>query len=574
MSSRRAPHDTSATNPVTAYAKAVVSGAQLAGRAVRLACERHLRDLKDGPARGLRFDRAAVTRILKFCAALRMPESGEPFRPLPWQQFVLGSLFGWMVRDGDGWRRRFRGGYLEIGKGAGKTPMGAAVAAYGLVADDEDGAQVLLGGTKKEQAQIAFADSSKMVERSPMLARLVERNLTTLSVPSTGSVLRAVSSEARTLDGWRGHIIIVDELHEHSDPSVLLKLSASTKGRRQPLVLALTNAGHDRTSICWAQHVYALEMLEGTRTDDTFFAYVCQLDACAECRAAGHVAPVDGCEQCDSWKNERTWVKTNPSLPTTPTIEYLRAQVREATGMPARESLVRRLNFCEWLQSFSRWLDLDAWNGCHEEFTDEDLEGLPCFGGLDLGQSDDFSAFVRIWLVEDGRVVVKPRFWIPESALEKYPTRPYDVWGRAGALTVTAGAVADLDQIEEELVELCRAFGVVDCGYDKRFASQMAQHLEGAGLTVTDVPQGFGLNEPLMRLHDLVAGRRLVHDGNPVMTWMAGNAIVRHGMRSEIRLDKENSGDKIDGIAALATALSRALAGPPDVPEPRISVLG
>ncbi len=33
----------------------------------------------------------------------------------------------------------------------------------------------------------------------------------------------------------------------------------------------------------------------------------------------------------------------------------------------------------------------------------------------------------------------------------------------------------------------------------------------------------------------------------------------RHGMRGEIRLDKEKSGDKIDGIAALAMALSRAM---------------
>jgi len=40
---------------------------------------------------------------------------------------------------------------------------------------------------------------------------------------------------------------------------------------------------------------------------------------------------------------------------------------------------------------------------------------------------------------------------------------------------------------------------------------------------------------------------------------MASHAVVRHGMRGEIRLDKEKSGDKVDGIAALSMALSRAI---------------
>ena len=40
---------------------------------------------------------------------------------------------------------------------------------------------------------------------------------------------------------------------------------------------------------------------------------------------------------------------------------------------------------------------------------------------------------------------------------------------------------------------------------------------------------------------------------------MASNAIVRTGARGEIRLDKEKSGDKVDGIAALAMAMSRVI---------------
>jgi hypothetical protein len=66
MSAPRAPHDASPTNPATAYALAVMRGEVITGHAVRRACERHLRDLEEGPARGLRFDRAAAARVLKF----------------------------------------------------------------------------------------------------------------------------------------------------------------------------------------------------------------------------------------------------------------------------------------------------------------------------------------------------------------------------------------------------------------------------------------------------------------------------------------------------------------------------
>jgi len=241
------------------------------------------------------------------------------------------------------------------------------------------------------------------------------------------------------------------------------------------------------------------------------------------------------------------------------TLEYLREQVREAVGMPGKESLVRRLNFCEWLESHSRWLDMEAWHACAGDVTDADLAGQPCYGGLDLGQSDDFSAFVRLWTLEDGRMVVRCRFWLPRSALTLFPSRPYDVWRRSGHLVVTEGDVTDYDQVEAEMIALCRESGVREIAYDKRFASQMALHLEGAGLTVIDTPQGFALNEALRRIHDLVKEQQLVHGRDPILSWMASNAVVRHGMRGEIRLDKEKSGDKVDGIAALAMAVSRAI---------------
>src|SRR4030095_4060246 len=194
-------------NPGTPFPLSVHDGVIVAGHAVRQACQRHLHDLREGPTRGLRFSRKAVDRVVRFFSALRLGagvRAGGPFTLQPWQVFVVGSLFGWLGPDGS---RRFRSAYLEAGKGSGKTPLSAAVALFGLVADKEPGAQGLIGANTREQANICYDDARKMVDASPMLSRLIDPSVTTLSVPSTNSFLRAVSAEGRPLDGHRGHII-------------------------------------------------------------------------------------------------------------------------------------------------------------------------------------------------------------------------------------------------------------------------------------------------------------------------------------------------------------------------------
>ncbi len=136
-----------------------------------------------------------------------------------------------------------------------------------------------------------------------------------------------------------------------------------------------------------------------------------------------------------------------------------------------------------------------AWRKCKGNVSEADLAGLPCFGGLDLGQSDDLSAFVRLWCHPDGRKFVRANFWIPQAAIERFKTRPYDAWRRSGWLTVTQGDITDFDQVEAEVAKLCHESGVRQLAYDKKFASQLALHLQGQGIKMVDTPQGFQLNE-------------------------------------------------------------------------------
>ena len=531
----------------TRYAYDVVRKAIVAGPLVRLACERHLRDLLDGHKRGLRFDRDKAARITNFFETfLKLSDgvwAGKPFLLEPWQCFILQSLFGWVTADG---YRRFRLAFCELGKGNGKSPMCAGVGLYGLVADNEASAEIYSAATARDQATILVTDAGKMVAASPELSSVIRSNQNNLSGPDY-SFFRPVSSEHRALDGKRVHMALIDEIMEHPNDLVVEKMIAGRKGRKQPLQFEITNSGHDRTSICYTHHDYSERVLNGTVQNDQWFAYVCGLD--------------DG---DDPFTDPSCWIKANPNLGVSIEPSYIEQQITEAKGMASKEAIVRRLNLCQWTRTRTRAIDLALWDQC-PDLRGVELAGLPCFGGLDLGMSDDWSAFAVVFELGDGQYGVECHFWLPEATTQREDGRPYEAWLDAGLIRVTPGSVTDYDVIESDVLDLCERYGVREVGFDKRFSMQLAHHLVGAGQAMIDQPQGFALSEACVRLQELIAAGRLHHDRNPILTWQVGNLVVRTGRYQEVRPDKQESAEKIDGVVASLMGLARSISQPEEI---------
>lgn len=556
---------------VAAYAQSVVDGVTVAGRLVRLACERHLRDLVEGPARGLRWDQKAANRALQFFGFLRLAEgqyAGQPFVLQPFQAFIVGSLFGWKGADGF---RRFRVGYAEMGKGNGKSPLAGGIGLLALVADGEAAAEVYSAAVGREQAKILWNDAKRMVEASPDLLKRIDVGANHLAVLSTDSVFRPVSSENRGLDGKRVHVALIDELHEHPTGLVTQKIRAGTKGRRQALILEITNSGHDRETICWEHHEYSRKVLEQQIENDSWFAYVCQLDACETHRAEGRTQPVDGCEHCDSWKDEAVWPKANPNLGVSVTLKYLREQVQEAEGMPSQEGLVKRLNFCIWTESRTVWIPAEMWVTCARQYGPPQLLGRVCHGGLDLANKFDVNAlllsFPEIVAAELG-YRFWPIFWIPrETALEheRNDRVPWLLWESRGWVRFTEGNIADYEAIEEDIKEIAGQYQLQKVAYDPYNATQMAISLRGYGVDMVEFNQNMrNFCEPTKEFERLAKAGRLWHPDNPCLTWMAGNAEVVTDQSGNIRPVKpeHGSGKKVDGIVAAVMSLAMAMLNP------------
>lgn len=558
-------------DPVTTYARKVVAGKIIAGPHVRAACGRHLEDLEKAPSRGFFFDLDIVDRVIGFYRdVLRLnggDYEGKSYELLDWQSFVIGSLFGWV--DAQGYRR-FRIAYIETGKGSGKSPLVAGIGLYGLVADGEMRAEVYAAATKKDQAMILFRDAVAMVDQSPVLSKRLKKSgrgeqTWNLAYTERGSFFRPISSDDGQ-SGPRPHIGVIDEVHEHKTAHAIDMMRAGFKFRTQPMIVMITNSGSDKKSPCGVHHDYAIKVADGQIVDDEFFGYVCALD-----------------ESDDPFKNEKCWHKANPSLRFgLPGIKYLRGQVKDAIGMPSKEAIVRRLNFCQWTEASNPWISFEVWKCARQVYDWRDLRGRRAYGGLDLGSTTDLTGLV-LWVEpieseEPWRLI--PFAWLPDEGLghkEELDRVPYFAWKTAGFLETTPGRAISKRSILQRLAELQECFDIQCLAYDRWRMQDLIQLATDDGFDLPEmIPFGQGYKDmsPALEMFEAaLLNGEVVHNGHPIMTMCAANAVTVQDQAGNRKLDKVKATGRIDLMVAAVMGAGVALAHREEKNEVGIFVL-
>lgn len=546
------------------YIDDVLTGRQVACKWVRLACERHQRDLANGQDRGLKFDDAAARHAIDFFRFLRHSKgewAGQTVELEPWQQFVIALVFGWMAQDDQGsWLRRFRTTFLEVARKNGKSTIAAGVGLYLFDADGEPGAEVYTAATKRDQARITHSEATRMVKASPFLRRRIRTFKDNLNILNTAAKFEPLGSDTDSMDGLNVHGAIVDELHAHKNRETWDLLDTATGSRRQALMFGITTAGVDRQSLCWDMHEYTEKILVGLVQDDSFFGLIYTLDP--------KVVDVDGrvIEEGDDWEDERCWVKANPNLGVSKKIEDMRRKALQAKEMPTmlNSFLQRELNV--WTQATVRWVNAPKWLACNQPVDADGLLGRTCYGGLDLSSTTDVTAFV---LVFSPQVPTDPyqvicRFWIPEETMKlrtKRDRMQYQTWVRQGYMVTTPGDAVDHDFVLAEIEELRQRYDIQEIAFDRWGAAHVQTKLQDMGGEdwLVQFGQGFAsMSAPMNELERLILSGRLAHGGNPVLTWMAGNLVATMDSAGNKKPDKAKSTEKIDGMVALIMALDRA----------------
>jgi phage terminase large subunit-like protein len=544
---RRVKHDF----PGHVYAEQVVGGKVVAGELVRLACERHLRDLAAQPARGW-FDEDAARHAIEFFRFLKHSKGewgGQPFRLEPWQQFIIGSVFGWMREDGT---RRFRQVYCEVGKKNGKSTLAAGVGLYLFVADNEPGAEIYTAATVRNQAKIIFDEATRMVRKSPALRKrvLVLRN--SMSIENTDSSYKPLGRDSDYIEGINVHGGIIDEIHVHKDRGVIDLLNNSLGARRQPLIFKITTAGFESNLIWVNERDHAEDVLKGTIDNEALFTYIAAIDP------------------EDDWQDPRNWAKATPNLGVSVKLSDLQDGALTARQKPPELSAFLRLRLGRRrTDEETKAIPLPVWDASSGVIDAEKLRGRECYGGLDLSSSIDLTAFVLDFppLEEDGPHIWLPYFFIPGDDLEERSRQmamPFDAWERAGHIEVTAGSVIDYKVVRRRINELAKKFDIREIAYDRAYATQLSLELqEDDGFTVVPFGQGYlSMSSPTKELLRLLAQKRLWHGGHPVLRWNADSLVTIQDAAENlkpVKPDRRKTRKRIDGMVAGIMALDRAI---------------
>jgi phage terminase large subunit-like protein len=531
------------------YAKQVLSLKIPAGRYVRAACERQVADLKRYSKKNaaFRFDKARAEKICKFVELLphiKGPKAGERIVLEPWQVFLLTTVFGWVKPDGS---RRFRRVYVEVPRGNGKSALSSAVALYMLCADGEGGAEVYSFATTRDQAKIVFGDAQHMVRMTPGIRSAfgVETGAHSIYVMRSASKFEPLSAEGSTLDGLNTHFACVDELHAHKTRVVYDVVETSIGKRAQSLLWVITTAGSNRAGICYEVRTFVTKMLDGIVEDESQFGVIYGLD------------------EGDDWTSEAALVKANPNWDVSVRAEVLGPLQAKAMQLPSAVNNFKTKHLNEWVNADTAWMDMRAWDACQNQAIELDqFLGQPCWIGLDLASKVDIAALSLIFRDPEnqGTFIAFAKHYLPEYTVSSSSNSQYSGWMRAGRLTVTPGNVIDFGWIEADLLDLCSRFDVQSVAFDPFQATQLSTRMVAEGLPMVEVrPTVLNFSEPMKTLEALVLQRKLVHDGDPVLAWMASNVVAHLDAKDNIYPRKERAENKIDGIVALIMALSRAI---------------
>jgi phage terminase large subunit-like protein len=366
-----------------------------------------------------------------------------------------------------------------------------------------------------------------------------------LNVLKTGSKFEALSAEGSTLDGLNIHFGCIDELHAHKTRTVYDVVETGTGKRDNSLLWVITTAGSNRSGICYEARTFVSKLLDGVFQDDSQFGVIFGLD--------------DG----DDWTLEESLIKANPNWGISVRPEVLIPLQAKAMQMPSAVNNFKTKHLNEWVNADTSWMDMRAWDRCEDASLDlESFVGQPCWIGLDLASKTDIAALVLVFTHPsiDGGFAVFGRYYLPEDTVQANGNSQYAGWMDTGRLTVTPGNVIDFSWIEADLMDFVSRFSVQAVAFDPFQATQLSTRMMSEGLPMIEVrPTVLNFSEPMKTLEALVLQGKLIHDGCPVLAWMASNVVAHLDAKDNIYPRKERPENKIDGVVALIMAISRAI---------------
>jgi phage terminase large subunit-like protein len=434
------------------------------------------------------------------------PHAGTPLTFTDWQRWLLDSL---LERRLDG-RLRYRRALIGLARKNGKSLLGSSLALYQLTESTEQ-AEVYAAAGDRQQARIVFNEAKWQVQNAPELAQHCKVYRDAIEYPSTGSIFRVLSADARLQQGLNPSLVIFDEVHVQPNHDLWDAITLGSGARVDPLVVGITTAGHDQETLCGELYRYGQQVVTGDIDDPSFGFWWWE---------AEENTPVDDVDG---------WHASNPNL----REGLLDIEDLEVASRQTMELAFRRYRLNQWTRTTESWLPVGVWEASGNPNT-RLVEDATTWVGIDMALKHDSIAIVAVQKTDDDRYICESKIWLPE------------------------GNTIDVYAIEEHLRHLHQTYDCVELCYDPAFFERSAQSLLDDGLRMVEFPQSSQRMVPAcQRAYEIICGSKLTHPGSPVFTDQVLSAAPRQTSEGW-RLSKGKAKRKIDAAIALVMALDRA----------------
>jgi phage terminase large subunit-like protein len=537
------------------YVSDVLSWKIPACKWVKLACERHKRDMKAAESKSFPylFDPAKANRACKFIEllphtkgkwALPDPKTrmNQTIQLEPWQKFVLCSLFGW-VKKRTG-KRRFHKARLYIPRKNGKSMFGAGIGLYMLTMDNEPGAEVYSGATSEKQAWEVFGPARQMTLKQPLMAQGLRLTINAQSIVRESDNSKFIPVIGKPGDGASPHCAIIDEYHEHKTSELIDTMETGMGAREQPLSLVISTAGSDTAGPCREDWKACERILENTGgfEDDTTFCVIWTTDA------------------DDQWDTEAALVKANPNWGVSINAERILAELKVAQQSARKQSAFKTKYLNQWVTAKDGFFNVSEWSKLERPIKREDYKDMPCYLAGDLASKHDLVALMQLFCLPDKRFALFGKYYLPAATLDLPENQHYRNWQIAGWIESAGDDVTDLDSFKADATELCSNYQVEEFPFDPNRAWGVFPALQREGLPVVEYRNTvLTMSEPMKELDALIRSGRIIHNGDPVLAWAIANTTGKMDLKDNVYPNKESPANKIDPVVGTLMALGRAM---------------
>lgn len=537
--------DLSAVKATPAYKWAMESAGEKSTQCefVKLAADRFLRDLK---RKDITFDVDEYARLNRYYSMFLHTKGllkGERFVLRPDQQFVVGQLVAWKYRETG--ERRFTDAYKEVARKNGKSWEAGGLAGYHLTSAGESEAEVYTLATSEKQAGESWKAFRSMSKTMPRYAKTLEYRVGEIRHPKSGGIFAPLPSTGENLDGKNPSFIITDEYHlfrqQHDESRASLRGGGGA--RKNIIEYKITTGGSNTFGSCYEERQRAINLLRGTIDLDMYLPIIFTLD------------------KDDDWTDERNWHKANPALGISKSLKFMRNAfaLTQQSARAISEFKTKQLDL--WTNEVSAWLNVEDWRNLTREIPAEKLAGKRCIVGMDLGETNDLTAFAILFPPQDGldKWYLRTRFFVPKvgAIIRETNKVPYLTWAGQGYITFSGDKRVEMLQIAQEMLKELSRYNVEFLAFDAWKSNVVIEAFKTAGIDCRPIKQYYQqLSPACSMLSELIDKAEITHDGNPCMSFCIGNVVVDEDPNGNIKPNKRRSSEKIDGAAALVDALA------------------